>query len=62
MKFFKDEGGKKNCLVAIIKVQNIRAEGIDDIEFDSENMTSVPTLATICYESGEQVEQKHQVH
>jgi len=55
--FFKDEGGKKNCLIAIIKVQNVRADGI---EFDTENMTSVPTVATICYESGEQVEQKHQ--
>lgn len=55
--FFKDEGGKKNCLIAIIKVQNARADGI---EFDADNMTSVPTIATICYESGEQVEQKHQ--
>lgn len=55
--FFKDEGGKKNCLVAIVKVQNARADGK---EFDAADMTSVPTMATICYESGEQVEQKHQ--
>lgn len=55
--YFKDEGGKKNCLIAVIKVQNLRQDRAE-VKFDSTKV--VPTLATICYESGEQVEQKHQ--
>ena len=54
IQFYKDEGGKKNCLVTTIKIS--RPNG----EFENENF-DVPTRATICYESGEQVEQKHQV-
>jgi len=50
-KFYKDEGGKKNCLIAVIKVENLSTDG---------EMTYVPTVATLCYESGEEVEEKHQ--
>ena len=51
--FYKDEGGKKNCLIAVVKVENLSTDG---------EMTYVPTVATICYESGEEVEEKHQVY
>lgn len=55
--FYKDEGGKKNCLITVIKVENLRTNGTP-INFDK--MIYVPAVATICYESGEEVEEKHQ--
>ena len=57
--FYKDEGGKKNCLIAVVKVENLSTDGT---KIDFGKMTYVPTVATICYESGEEVEEKHQVY
>lgn len=56
-KFFKDEGGKKNCLIAWVKVLNANADGT---KVDFGEQITVPTLATLCYEGGELVEEKHQ--
>lgn len=54
-KFFKDEGGKKNCLIAWVKAANLKVDGA---QLNVEAM--IPALASICYESGETVEDKHQ--
>ena len=57
--FYKDEGGKKNCLIAVVKVENLNTDGT---KIDFGKITYVPTVATLCYESGEEVEEKHQVY
>ena len=54
IQFYKDEGGKKNCLVTVIKINEESGE-LNKLDFN------VLTRATICYEGGGEVEQKDQV-
>ena len=60
LQFYKDEGGKKNCLSVSIKVK-LETKDADGTKVDLTKLDGVSTIATICYETGEAVEQNHQV-
>ena len=58
IQFYKDEGGKRHCLVTVIKLSlrnNEESGELNKLDFN------ILTRATICYENGEEVDEKDQV-
>ena len=55
IQFYKDEGGKRQCLVTVIQIKHEESGELNKLDFN------VLTRATICYEGGEEVEEKDQV-